>query len=165
MTTLHSLIAEIGRSSGCSVAPPTGLPSLRAGDRLPDDLLEFYQICGGVRFFDQSDYPVQIVGPTSLVRSNPVIVRSECPDDITDSWYIVARSGGDEAISIDCHPARLGRCYDSFWDHHGIVGECAVVALSFTELLRRLFENRGGYWYWLGENGFSHGDAYGPIGN
>jgi hypothetical protein len=165
MTELQSLIAHIARSSDCTVLPPGGLPTLREGDRLPDDLLEFYRSCGGVRFFDKSEYPVQIVDSKGLVRANPVIVRSECPDDITDSWYIIARSGGDEAISIDCHATRLGRCYDSFWDHHGVVGECAVVALSFTELLRRLFENRGGYWYWLGENGFNHGDAYGPIGH
>jgi hypothetical protein len=51
-----------------------------------------------------------------LVRSNPEILGTECPDDISDTWYIVARGGPEEAISIDCSRDRLGRCYDSFWD-------------------------------------------------
>jgi hypothetical protein len=51
-------------------------------------------------------------------------------------------------------------CYDSFHEVHGMPGSCAVVALSFTDLLERLLAARGGHWYWL-EPGFaSLGDAY-----
>ena len=54
--------------------------------------------------------------------------------------------------------------YDSFWDRHGVVGECAVVARSFTELLSNLFYNQGDdYPYWL-EADFEYiGDAYDLI--
>lgn len=72
----------------------------------------------------------------------------------------MARSGAVEAISVDCSPQRLGLCYDSFWDRHGVVGDCAVLARSFTELLQRLFEARGGYWYWLRDDAPNYGDAY-----
>lgn len=56
-------------------------------------------------------------------------------------------------VTIDCSADRLGRCYDSFWDSHGVAGSCSIVALSFTDLLQRLLDNNGDYWYWLGDGG------------
>lgn len=160
MTEIELIVGRIRQTKGCRILPPSGLPVIRAQDRLPGDLLEFYQLCGGVHLFDDGEYPIRIVEPEGFAKSNPEIVGMECPEDISDSWYIVARGGGEEAISVDCNPDRLGRCYDSFWDRHGVAGDCAVVALSFTELLRRLFSAQGGYWYWLVEGGVGHGDAY-----
>jgi antitoxin YokJ len=160
MTELDLLIRRIKRTPDCAVAPPMGMPALREQDRLPDDLAHFYRLCGGVRLFESAAYPIGVVGPDALVRSNPVIVGSEAPDDITDAWYIVARSGAGEMLSIDFSPGRLGRCYDSFWDGHGIAGSCPIVATSFSELLRRLFADRGGRSYWLGDGDPGYGDAY-----
>lgn len=65
-------------------------------------------------------------------------------------------------MSIDCAAGRLGRCYDSSWDRHGVVGECTVVALSFTELLQRLLNAQGTRWYWLTSEAPAYGDAYDP---
>lgn len=103
---------------------------------------------------------MSIVAANGLVGANSEIVGSECPEDVSDSWYIVARGGREEAISIDLHPDRLGRCYDSFWDRHGVAGSCAVVALSFGELLGRLLDAEGEYLYWLVNGGVNYGDAY-----
>lgn len=161
MTELQRLLHQIGRAHDCKVAPPRGRPVLRDGDLLPDDLAEFYELVGDVRLFEHSTYPIRIVGPEEFVRANPEIVGTECPDDISDSWYIVARGGREEAITIDCSADRRGRCYDSFWDRHGVAGDCRIVALSFTELLRRLFECGGGYWYWCAVDAPDYGDAYG----
>jgi antitoxin YokJ len=161
MSEMEAILAEIRSTPGCEVLSPRGLPTLRQGDRLPDDLLLFFKLCGGVRLFGDRTYPMQIVGPEGFVRSNPEIVGRECPDDITDYWHIVARGGREEAISVDCSVNRLGQCYDSFWDSHGVVGSCAIVALSFTELLRRLLRNKGDCWFWLTGRGPGYGDAYG----
>ncbi|MBP6526531.1 MAG: SMI1/KNR4 family protein [Dermatophilaceae bacterium] len=161
MTELRRLLDQIRQTPGCDLSAPRGRPGLRAGHLLPDDLLEFYVLAGGARLFAQAAYPVRIVGPDDLARANLEIVGTECPDDLSDSWYIVARGGRDQAISIDCAPARLGRCYDSFWDCHGVAGSCRVVARSFTELLRSLVDAGGGYWYWLASGAAAHGDAYG----
>jgi antitoxin YokJ len=163
MTEIELLVEKIRRTDGCRLMPSSGQPVLRPGDQLPPDLQEFYSKCGGAQFFEGADYAMYIVEPGRLVRTNPEVVRQECPDDITDSWYIVARSGGGERLSIDCSIERLGRCYDSFWDSHGIAGSCAIVALSFTELLRRLLAANGGYWYWLDESFEGHGDAYDGV--
>ncbi|MBX7083416.1 MAG: SMI1/KNR4 family protein [Nannocystaceae bacterium] len=161
MTELQRLLDQIRRTRDCKVAATRGHPALREGDRLPDDLAEFYRLAGGATLFEHSTYPIRIVGPEELIRANPEIVGSECPDDISDAWYIVARGGREEAISIDCNADRLGRCYDSFWDRHGVAGDCRIVALSFTELLQRLLDGGGSYWYWLGGGTPSYGDAYG----
>lgn len=161
MTDIEQLLDQIDRTHGCTVLAPRGQPVLREGDRLPDDLAEFYRRAGGVSLFAHSTYPIRVVGPEALARSNPEIVGSECPDDISDFWYIVARAGREEAITIDCSSSeRIGRCYDSFWDRHGVAGDCRVVALSFTELLQRLFGNGGAYWYWLADDAPDYGDAY-----
>ncbi len=160
MTELQRLLDRIRRTDDCSVAAPRGQPALREGHHVPDDLAEFYELAGGVSLFEHGTYPSRVVGPEGLVRANPEIVGTECPGDISDAWYIVARGGSEEAITIDCSGERSGRCHDSFWDCHGVAGECRVVALSFTELLGRLVDARGGYWYWLAGDAPAYGDAY-----
>lgn len=157
---IEELLEQIARRTDCSIVPPSQPPVLRSGDTLPADVARFYQVCGGASLFEGSAYPARIVSPHELVRANPEIVGSDHPDDITDSWYIIARGGSEEAISIDCATPRLGRCYDSFWDRHGVRGDCPIVARSFTELLARLVDNRGEHWYWLRGAGTGYGDAY-----
>ena len=77
---------------------------------------------------------------------------------------IIGKDNEDNYISIDLAEKRLGRCYDSFGDRHGVVGECAVVARSFTELLSNLFYNQGDdYPYWLGADFEYIGDAYDDL--
>lgn len=103
---------------------------------------------------------MEVVAPTELVRANPVILGEEHPDDPTDTWYIVARGGAEEAITIDLSESRNGRCHDSFWDRHGLAGDCPIVARSFNELLEHLLSNAGRYWYWLDDGFEGYGDAY-----
>lgn len=155
---MESLLSKIKKLDNCEVLPPVGMPLI---DRpIPSDMEEFYKLCGGVKLFSNKDYGIQIVAPREFVLANPVIVGELYEEDISSSWYIVAKGGSDEIISIDLDPTRVGRCYDSFYDTHAVAGSCAIVAGSFTELLEKLIENQGGYWYWLKDN-FDHiGDAY-----
>lgn len=66
-------------------------------------------------------------------------------------------------ITIDLAEKRLGRCYDSFWDRHGVVGESTIVAKSFTELLSQLFGNQGKSLFWLNSDFVYIGDAYDGV--
>jgi antitoxin YokJ len=142
------------------VHPPAGLPDVGAGHQLPDDLRAFYGACGGVDLFTGSLYPISLLPPRQLVPANPVIIGEQYEDDISASWYLVARSDQNEHVTIDLDPNRLGRCYDSFPEVHGIAGSCPVVATSFTDLFARLLAAEGGRWYWV-EDGFEDlGDAY-----
>lgn len=136
---------------------------MEAGRRLPDDVVAFYTECGGADLFLGKDFELRICTPGELVPSNPEIMGEQVPDDITSSWYIVARGGSGEYISIDLHPDRLGLCYDSFHEVHGVAGSCPVVATSFTDLLRRLLAADGGHWYWLEPGWVSLGDAYAGV--
>ena len=129
---------------------------------LPADLEDFYTLCGGAELFSGALFSVRISSPDEFVLSNPVIIRERC-DDISGSWYIVGRGGDREFISTDLDPRRAGTCYDSFREIHGTPGHCAVVALSFTDLLERLLAARGGHWYWLEPGFVSLGDAYDTV--
>ncbi|GCE19832.1 SMI1/KNR4 family protein [Dictyobacter kobayashii] len=124
---------------------------------------QFYTICGGISLFNGPDgeySPLIIVPPTCCVLANPVIIGETVEDDITASWYIIGDDTGSDYLTIDFSKERFGRCYDSFHETHGLSGDCPVIATSFTDLLSRLYNNEGQYWYWLRPDFVPLGDAY-----
>jgi len=131
--------------------------------KLPDDIKEFYNLCGGVSLYLSGESTANIVPPNEFILANPLIVGERCVNDITSNWYIVANDGNGDYLTIDLEKERLGRCYDSFWDSHGVVGECPIIANSFTEILERLIDNKGQHWYWLSDGFEALGDAYDGI--
>ncbi|MCX7571380.1 SMI1/KNR4 family protein [Tumebacillus sp. DT12] len=161
--SIQQLIEKIRTLPDCEVYPAAGLPAVEPEHSLPVDVREFYQACGGVELFKSADYAAVIVTPQEFVLANPVIVGERYEEDITSNFYIIAREAGGEYLTIDLDAERLGRCYDSFSDRHGIVGETQIIALSFTELLENLIRNKGRYWYWLEDDHVSLGDAYDDI--
>lgn len=154
--SIATLIAQLRVTEGCEVYPPTDLP---ANASLPADLKEFYRLAGGAVLFAEAEYTIEVVPPEQLLRANPLIVGDDHPEDISHEWFVVARAGG-QYITIDLSPSRCGRCYDSFWDSHGVAGSCRVISLSFESLLAQLLQNRGGYWFWLRDDFVDLGDAY-----
>jgi len=147
----------------CRVLPPSGRPIPEVGHIVPSDLAEFYDLCGGIHLFRSAPFSAAIVEPSRCVLANPIIVGERADEDLSSSWYIIVDDGNGDFLTIDLAPARLGRCYDSFFDRHGVPGSCPVIARSFTELLQKLIENGGQHWYWL-EDGFAgFGDAYDQV--
>jgi hypothetical protein len=131
-----------------------------AGHVLPSDLREFYELCGGVVLFEHASYGSAILPPERCVRANPEIIKEPCEDDISASWYLVMADQNGNYVSVDFHPDRLGRCYESFFDSHGVAGSCPVVALHFESLLRQLLDGRGERWFWMEDGFVGLGDAY-----
>ncbi|WP_078393754.1 SMI1/KNR4 family protein [Shouchella patagoniensis] len=160
MSKIEQLINQIKSTTHCDVLEHVHLPEIDEKHILPEDLKEFYRLCGGASLFTNKDYPFYIVPPEEFVLENPVIVGELCEEDISSDWYIVCNDGKDEYLTIDLNKERLGRCYDSFFDRHGLVGESQIVGFSFTELLERLLEKRGEYLYWLESDFTPLGDAY-----
>ena len=154
------ILDRIKSTPDCIVYSPCGLPVLNKGVKLPDDLKVFYENCGGISLFAGREYSFTIVKPKEMVLANPVIVGELCGEDISSEWYIICKDVEDNYITIDLSKERLGRCYDSFWDRHGMVGECAVVAKNFTELLWQLYRNQGKSLFWLNSDFVYIGDAY-----
>lgn len=164
MSKIKQLISQIRTLSDCYILEPIILPQIdKMNHALPDDLKEFYNICGGLVLFENEEYPIYIVSPDKFLLANPIIVGDLCEEDISSNWYIICSDGNDEYLTIDLEKERLGKCYDSFFDRHGLVGESQVIATSFTDLLERLINNKGQYWYWLREDFDALGDAYDDL--
>ena len=157
------ILDRIKNTPDCIVYSPCGLPILNKEIKIPDDFKVFYENCGGVSLFANREYGFTIVKPEEMVLANPVIVGELCEDDISSEWYIICKDVENNYITIDLSKERLGKCYDSFWDRHGIVGECSVVAKNFTELLWQLFNNQGKSLFWLNSDFVYIGDAYDKV--
>ena len=167
MIDLSYLLDKIRVKPHCSVRQAQGLPLVAHGHVLPNDVIEFYNLCGGISLFDNSAYSMEIVAPDQFVLANPVIFIGVTEDqlrasmnDISWSWYIVGKGKNRQFLTIDLANNRLGRCYDSFWDSHAMPGYSPIIAQSFTELLLRLYANNGDHWFWLQPDFHSVGDAY-----
>jgi len=158
--TIRELLATIAADSACQVRPQAGLPRVEDGHRLPDDVLEFYGLCGGIDLFPDREYSTFVLPPTEVVPANPVIVGQRVEGDRSEDWYLIAQDGNGDYLTLDCSAERAGRCYDSIHETHGLVGQTPVIARSFTELLARCYANGGGYPYWLRDGFVSLGDAY-----
>lgn len=157
---IKDLIQRAIAEPDCKVVPPLGVPTVADGHKLPGDIIEFYELCGGVELFTNSENPCRIVSPNEFNLANPVIVGDICEDDISADWYIIADYYNGNHLTIDLNPSRLGRCYDSFSETHGLVGETPIIAFSFQELLTRLLDNKGQRFYWLTDSFEPLGDAY-----
>jgi hypothetical protein len=157
---IKGLIEKIRDIPDCEVLFPAGFPSKEKHLLIPDDITEFYELCGGLILFKNRNYPISIVKPEKFLPANPIIVGERCEEDISSGWYIIADDMNGDYLTIDLNQERLGRCYDSFYDRHGVVGSCPIVAKSFSELLERLVNNKGQHWYWLERDFVSLGDAY-----
>src|SRR2546426_11259926 len=108
---IQQLIAKIRNTPDCTINAPMGLPIVNEPHVLPDDLCSFYEACGGLSFFEKSEYSVFFFSPQKGVLGNPIIFWGFCEDDILLSWYIIAKDGKREYLTIDFSKERLGRCF------------------------------------------------------
>lgn len=158
MKSVSEIIRELQGTPECTVEPPAGIPALPAGFALPEDLLEFYRNCGGIDLFPHEDWGWRLVGPKEFLRADQVILElsyKEHPEDYdgtaSEGLYVIAvRGDGPDYISIDTHPSRLGRCFDSFSGDHATEGS-RVIALSFGEMLGKLVNWRQEGYFWEDE--------------
>jgi antitoxin YokJ len=157
---IQLLIDKVKNLPNCIVHSPSGCPAVEKGHFLPSDLNDFYEICGGIDLFKDCDYGLTIVAPKEFVLANPVIIGEKAEYDISSNWYIIGRDRNNDYLTTDLNNSRLGRCYDSNWEIHGVAGSCPIIANSFTDLLERLIMNNGKHWYWLRDDFTSLGDAY-----
>ncbi len=170
---MQRLVERVIATPGCSVSQPMGVPVLRQGHVLPEDVRRFYELCGGMELYGSEWYGVRIPGPDGFLPADPVVlsfifeewVASGIYDSATRSrdWYIIADIGHGDYIVIDCDPGagRLGRCYQALWDSgYPGKGNTPIIARSFGELLERVIEDKGDRWYFLQPGFEPYGDAY-----
>lgn len=160
MKDIKILLEEIKLNNNCIVRPTAGNLNIPKGLNVPKDLLLFYELCGGIDFFIDSEIALSIVSPIDFVRANPIIVGEECEYDISYNWFIIATDNSSQYITIDLDQARCGKCYDSFWDRHGVPDSNPIIAQNFIEFINLLYYNSFSNWYWLEETFVTYGDAY-----
>ncbi|MFD9871744.1 SMI1/KNR4 family protein [Streptomyces niveus] len=157
---MGEILERISASSICRVNPPDGLPVVPRPLELPHDLVEFYTRCGGVTLFEGGEFSIRIPAKGEFVPSNLAVIGETGFGDRSDHWFVVGITSDHEYVSIDLDNSRRGRCYDSFHETHGVVGESRVIAQSFTDFLTALLSGGGSGWYWLGPDFPGLGDAY-----
>lgn len=159
---IKEIILEFKNHKNFEVKDTCGYPTLNNGHVLPDDMKEFYSICGGIIcYIEAGGFPIEIFSPINVKQANLLLLGKEYEEDISSSWYLIADAEDGNYISIDCNSSRLGRCYESFEYSHAVAGNCPIIALSFTELLYNIFSYKGDYFFWKDNSNFIvHGDAY-----
>lgn len=169
---VETLIEEVKGKSNCIIKPCTAKYA-DIPEKFPDDLKKFYSLCGEMILFEDSPYSARIVSFGEIMSANLVILGEEIihaeiekgtyESEISKDWYIIADLSNSDYIVIDMNEKRKGRCYRAFWDSYPCRGDTPIIALSFTELIEKLIENNGDYWFFLQENFHSYGDAYDHI--
>lgn len=170
---INQLVTKAKALPNCIVLPSSGLPQVENDLTIPDDIKEFYNLCGGMALFEGAAYAVRIVKPEEVVFANPIIIGEDIINaeiqkgtyegEISRHCFIIADLYNSDYIVIDFNKERVGQCYKAFWDGYPEVGGTPIVAKSFTELLERFIDNGGDYWYFLKDDFVSYGDAYDGI--
>ncbi len=163
---IFEILNSIETTQGCSLIKREHTISI-PNHNLPKDLDFYFSNYKSIKFFMDKPYGIEIVPYEEFQITNKVlypeddVIWEELAGDISEHWYMIARSEElDQYISIDTSEERKGYCYDSFLETHANPGSSMIIAKSFTELLKRLLESKGEYWFWL-ENDFKgYGDAY-----
>ena len=161
MTSILELIAQIIEDTNCTVVANTTAASTLP-DNLPEDLQQYFLRYGPIHLFSESDCPMTVVSWNNFQQANKVILDENIDDDITNNWFVIGIGPNSQYVSIDLSKARLGYCYDSFWDRYGLIGDMPIIAKSFSEFLSRLYQGGGNY-YWLESQFESYGDAYDDV--
>jgi hypothetical protein len=65
---MRQLVDKVRATADCSVRPPAGLPAVRPGELLPQDIRRFYELCGGLTLYESQIYYVRIPGPNEFVQ-------------------------------------------------------------------------------------------------
>jgi hypothetical protein len=160
---LEDILNELQSREDCIFRPATGLPVLPDGLILPPDLAAFYSRFSEAKLFgNPADPRYHIQPPAEFVQIGMAILGEPTSQPLQQSWFALAHVLDGNYIAIDCHPSRLGYCYDAFHETIDDLNYCRVIARSFTELMNRAAAARDEAW-WLGEGfeGYGYADKLG----
>jgi antitoxin YokJ len=165
MKTVEEIIDTLKNRDDCVVNAPAGLPAVRDDLSLPADLLEFYELTGGITIGDGSEgSPITILGP-AIERLDRTSAGESFESGPFEYWFALADVDDGNYLAIDLHPEHSGKCYDTFHETFPFPGHVDIIASSFTDLLNRQVQQpmEAGH-YWLDESFESKGDAFSLYG-
>jgi hypothetical protein len=171
---IEALIEQYRRDPQWCVYPVAGLPNLpeelvKLNASIPDSVIRFYQLCGGVEhlIWRDEDLPLKIVQPEKFTWAMDQILGKTLDkraptikENIAWRWCIIGKVDVDDYLFIDLAPERYGRCYFNNFYFFMRNGSVPIVANGFEGLLQKLLEvgKVGEDWVWEDSN---LGDAYG----
>jgi hypothetical protein len=161
---LTELIEIIKLDKNCEVKPAN--KEIILPTNIPNDLKEFYELTNGIKLFENEAYGITIVGREEFIPTNKHLFSDdvnweELEKEVCNKWYLVAKVDEmSQYISIDLTSERNGQCYDSYYETHSLQGDSEIIAKNFTELVTKLYQNKGQHWYWLQDDFEKLGDAY-----
>lgn len=122
---IKEIIKKVSSLPNCNVYQSSDMITIPNGLEAPEDLVEFYKLCGGISLFEGAPYAVKIVAPQEFINANPVIIGEEIinaeiekgtyDNEISKDWFIIADLYNSDYIVIDLNKERLGQCYKAFW--------------------------------------------------
>lgn len=162
---ISKIISEFKQNANFTVNTSCGYPKIDSKFDLPVDVKEFYNLCGGIEcYIKYGAFPIKILAPQNVILANIKFFGQNYDDDISSSWYLIADLSDGNYISINFGDINSGMCYVSGAFEHGIVGQCPIIALSFSELIYKILKYEGEYFYWKDNFYFKgYGDAYDII--
>jgi hypothetical protein len=161
---IAKLIDRLRSTRGCQLLPPTGLPKLPRGIKLPSDLRYFYKEAGGAVLFGRRNSPTRILPPEKIERIDFAIIGEGFARGPFKHWFALADVQDGNYLAIDLNPRFHGHCYDAFHETFAMPGYVAIVASSFTDLLERLLAAEGRCSYWLEDDFQNLGEAFAQYG-
>lgn len=95
----------------CTVLPPDSRVVARREDaHVPNDVAQFYALCGGVELFAGHPGELTILPADEVVPANLVVVGDAGDnDEVSRSAYLIARTSNGDFLSVDLSAARNGR--------------------------------------------------------
>ena len=128
-----------------------------AGQKLPEDLRAFYRrfssasVQQGLMGWLYSFLPLNQVRPVS-----ELILDKEPAPPGTAGWLAVCDVQDGNYIALD---PRSGTYIDCFHETFGVPGQCAIVAISFGELVTQCLTGGNDQLFFLKPQFVAHGDA------
>ena len=151
---MERLIERIRESGRALVYPPTGLPTLPEGLNLSSEVESFYNLCGGILFTPNIEFPIRILSPERFRLANSEMFAGFSDEEVKKtlhhiswSWFVVAECESDheEKVVIDLS-ITPSPCYDCYWATYP--GDSEEITPSFSKFLEKLLEYDGDFIFW-----------------
>jgi hypothetical protein len=150
MSSIREVLTTLRESNRVRIHPPAGQPKWPTGVVPPQEVAEFYALCGGIEFLDDEDQKYaryRILAPSKVTDIGTATCLEAATEPPLSEWFAIGEDDNSESAAIDVAPQRSGQCYDVFHETWADPASASIVATSFAEFLERLFRRGKAYWF------------------
>lgn len=145
------LIERFSKRADCKVLPPIFCERLdeTTDCDLPNELIEFYNLCGGIEISPESASDDAIIlPPEEFKQADPIIANEEMIEiwkeaGIYESFkskdcFVFVDIGNGNYIVVDLNKEHFQNVYLANWENYPNLGDVPVLANSISEFLNLL---------------------------